>query len=391
MRLLFPSKLRLKTRNRVDYYSLLNVAWTKKLIRLKYRKLIHQEYLILNFTNIISVKRMNQSRKHDWQKKLAQGFGSAVELLDYLQLPRTLADGLAEQQFKTRVPRGFAARMQVGNSLDPLLLQVLAVSEELQGVAGFSEDPLQEGVANPVPGLIHKYMNRVLLTITGACAINCRYCFRRHFPYEANNPGQAGWDEALAYIQTDPRITEVILSGGDPLLAKNAILDDLVGKLTLIEHVRTLRIHTRIPVVLPERVDDGLLSCLTKNRLKTVIVLHSNHPQELDHHVADACSRLREAGCHLLNQSVYLAGINNSAQILAKLSERLFDCGVLPYYLHVLDKVQGAAHFDAPMDEVYAVFQELQCLLPGYLVPRLAIEEPGKLHKTLVGKAHYAA
>lgn len=333
---------------------------------------------------------MNQSRKHDWQKKLAQGFGSAVELLDYLQLPRTLADGLAEQQFKTRVPRGFAARMQVGNSLDPLLLQVLAVSEELQGVGGFSEDPLQEGGANPVPGLIHKYMNRVLLTITGACAINCRYCFRRHFPYEANNPGQSGWDEAFAYIQANPRITEVILSGGDPLLAKNSILEDLIEKLSLIEHVRTLRIHTRIPVVLPERVDDGLLSCLTKSRLNTVIVLHSNHPQELDHHVAEVCSRLRETGCHLLNQSVYLAGINNNAQVLARLSERLFDCGVLPYYLHVLDKVQGAAHFDAPMDEVYAVFQELQCLLPGYLVPRLAIEEPGKLHKTLVGQIHYA-
>lgn len=332
---------------------------------------------------------MNQSTKLGWQKILANGFSSAVELLDFLQLPHTLADSLAEQEFKTRVPRGFALRMESGNPRDPLLLQVLAVREELIVAEGYYNDPLKEYEANPVPGLIHKYSSRVLLTITGACAINCRYCFRRHFPYEANNPGQAGWDSALTYIQADSRIREVILSGGDPLLTKNNILKELLDKLSLIEHLHTVRIHTRIPVVLPERVDEGLLSLLRESRMKIVIVLHSNHPQELASEVLHACAQLRSAGCFLLNQSVLLKGINDDAYILAELSERLFACGVLPYYLHVLDKVQGAAHFDTPMHNVQQVFRELQRLLPGYLVPRLAVEEAGKLHKTLVGLAHY--
>ena len=319
-----------------------------------------------------------------WQKILGQGFSSAVELLDYLQLPRALASPLAEQQFKTRVPRGFAERMQCGNPLDPLLLQVLAVHEELRVTDGYSADPLAESAVNPVPGLIHKYFSRVLLTLTGACAVNCRYCFRRHFPYEDNNPGRSGWDAALNYIQADSRINEVILSGGDPLLVKDNVLAELFTKLSLIEHVRTVRLHTRIPVVLPERVDDGLIECLTNTRLNKVVVLHCNHPQELSETVATACSLLKKAGCHLLNQSVYLTGINNNAAILTALSERLFACGVLPYYLHVLDKVSGAAHFDAPISEVHDVFQAMQKLLPGYLVPRLAREEAGKLHKQLL-------
>lgn len=321
---------------------------------------------------------------HTWQKILAQGFSSAVELLDFLHLPRTLADPLAEQQFKTRVPRGFAERMQLGNPLDPLLLQVLAVSEELQVTEGYSDDPLVECAVNPVPGLIHKYSSRVLLTLTGACAINCRYCFRRHFPYEDNNPGRSGWGAALDYIRADSRINEVILSGGDPLLVKDNVLVELFSQLSLIDHVRTVRIHTRIPVVLPERVEDGLLECLSNTRLNKVVVLHCNHPQELNEAVANACSLLRQSGCHLLNQSVYLTGINNNAATLTALSERLFACGVLPYYLHVLDKVAGAAHFDAPIHDVFDVFQEMQRLLPGYLVPRLAREESGKLHKQLL-------
>ena len=320
-----------------------------------------------------------------WQKNLAEGFGTAAELLDFLQLPRTLASAEAEAQFKTRVPRGFALRMRQGDPLDPLLLQVLASSEEMHDVEGYSVDPLQEYGVNPVPGLIHKYTNRVLLTITGACAINCRYCFRRHFPYNQNNPGREGWDEALDYIKADTRIHEVILSGGDPLLAKNNILEALVLQISSIAQIRTLRIHTRIPVVLPERIDDGLLSCLKSTPLSKVIVLHCNHPQELNQSVAESCEKLRNAGCHLLNQSVYLKGINNDANILAKLSEQLFACGVIPYYLHVLDKVQGAAHFDTQMNEVLATFHELQRLLPGYLVPRLAREEAGKLSKTLLG------
>lgn len=319
-----------------------------------------------------------------WQKILAQGFHSAVELLDYLDLPETLAEPLAEQPFKTRVPRSFVDRMVRGNANDPLLRQVLASPAEMQMVEGYETDPLHESTVNPIPGLIHKYKSRVLLTLTGICAINCRYCFRRHFAYEDNNPGRQGWDAAIAYIQQDACINEVILSGGDPLLAKDAVLSELFQKLASIPHIKTLRIHTRIPIVLPERIDTSFLDCLAQTPLNKVIVLHCNHPQELNQATTIAFQALKQVGCHLLNQSVYLTGINNHADILVELSEKLFASGVMPYYLHVLDKVQGAAHFDAPIEEVHAVFQEMQRLLPGYLVPRLAKEEPGKLHKTLL-------
>ncbi len=319
-----------------------------------------------------------------WQKKLAEGFASATELLDFLHLPRSLADELAEKQFKTRVPRGFAARMQRGNPSDPLLLQVLAVGQELKITDSFVADPLGEAAAIPLSGLIHKYHGRVLLTVAGACAVNCRYCFRRHFPYQENNPGRGGWQQALDYIANDPCIHEVILSGGDPLLAKDNVLARLFTQLAAIPHLHTLRLHTRIPVVLPERVSEGFIKLLVANRLQKVVVLHSNHAQELDAQVAEACAALRQAGCHLLNQSVLLAGVNDNAHSLAALSERLFACGVLPYYLHLLDKVQGAAHFDVSLNDAVLIFRQLQGLLPGYLVPRLAREEAGKKNKTLV-------
>ena len=319
-----------------------------------------------------------------WQKKLAQGFATAHELLDFLQLPLALAEGLAERTFKTRVPRGFAARMQRGNQNDPLLLQVLAVARELAIVDGFVTDPLVEAEANPIQGLIHKYHGRVLLTVTGACAVHCRYCFRRHFPYEENNPGRNGWQPVLNYISKDPNIHEVILSGGDPLLANDTVLSELVALLETVPHLRTLRIHSRIPVVLPERINEGLITILMATRLHTVVVLHCNHAQELDNSVFVACKALRDAGCHLLNQSVLLKGVNDSASVLASLSQRLFEFGVLPYYLHLLDKVQGAAHFDVSPQDALDIFKALQCLLPGYLVPRLAHEEAFHKHKTLL-------
>ena len=319
-----------------------------------------------------------------WQKNLAQGFSRAADLLAFLQLPVALGSTLAERKFKTRVPRGFAARMQPGNPRDPLLMQVLAVSDELDIVDGFVEDPLSENLTNSLQGLIHKYHGRVLLTITGACAVNCRYCFRRHFPYQNNNPGRDGWQHVMDYISADPCIHEVILSGGDPLLASDQVLGELFTRLAEIPHLRTLRIHTRIPVVLPERVTTSFIDLLARTRLQTVVVLHSNHPQELDHHVLNACIALRGAGCHLLNQSVLLAGVNDTAEILVALSERLFACGVLPYYLHLLDKVKGAAHFDVTLEDAITIFHTLQGLLPGYLVPRLAREEAGKKHKTLI-------
>ena len=319
-----------------------------------------------------------------WQQILSEGFATAGQLLDFLHLPVTDGSALAEKQFKTRVPRGFAARMQPGNRHDPLLLQVLAVDDEMHTPAGFVEDPLDEASTNAIPGLIHKYQGRVLLTLTGACAVHCRYCFRRHFPYQDNNPGRSGWPPVLDYISLDTNIHEVILSGGDPLLATDALLAALCLQLEAIPHLTTIRIHTRIPVVLPERVTDALVTLLANNRLQIVVVLHSNHAQELDEQVQTVCTKLRDAGCHLLNQSVLLAGVNDHADTLAALSRRLFACGVLPYYLHLLDKVQGAAHFDVSLAHALTLFQQLQALLPGYLVPRLAREEAGKQHKTLV-------
>ncbi len=328
---------------------------------------------------------------HSWQQILSQGFSSAHELLSFLELSADAGSPGAEKQFKTRVPRGFAARMQVGNRHDPLLLQVLAVQDELHSTSGFVEDPLDEAASNAIPGLIHKYHGRVLLTVTGACAINCRYCFRRHFPYQDNNPGRSGWQPVLDYIAADTNIHEVILSGGDPLLATDAVLAPLLAQLSSIPHLTTLRLHTRIPVVLPERVNDALIDMLQGNRLQTVVVLHSNHAHELDEQVARVCARLRDAGFHMLNQSVLLAGVNDDADVLAALSKRLFACGVLPYYLHLLDKVQGAAHFDVSMNDALAIYSQLQALLPGYLVPRLAREEAGRRHKTLVNNADVLA
>ncbi|KTD62337.1 EF-P beta-lysylation protein EpmB [Legionella shakespearei] len=318
-----------------------------------------------------------------WQKKLAMGFTSATDLLTFLELP--IQDpGLAEKQFPSRIPQGFAERMQKSNPQDPLLLQVLASTAELEQVEGYVLDPLVEADANPVKGLIHKYHGRVLLTVTGICAVNCRYCFRRHFPYQANNPGRNGWHEVYEYIARDPSITEVILSGGDPLLASDLVLAELIRNLENIPHLQTLRIHTRIPVVLPERVHDELVQMLHTSRLRKVVVLHCNHAQELDDSVQQACLTLKNAGCHLLNQSVLLAGVNDDPHVLAALSHTLFAYGVMPYYLHVLDKVNGAAHFDLPFSRVQAIYHQLQTLLPGYLLPRLAREEPGKASKTLL-------
>lgn len=318
-----------------------------------------------------------------WQKILAQGFSSAQELLLFLDLPPALGNECAEQVFKTRVPRSFALRMKPKDPRDPLLLQVLALQEENIFTPEFTQDPLEEKKKAFVPGLLHKYHGRVLLTLAGACAINCRYCFRRHFPYAENNPGKAGWSEALAYIQQDPSIQEVILSGGDPLLLKDEPLFAFIKKLEVIPHVTTLRFHTRIPIVLPERITNGFLTQLQEIALKVVFVLHSNHPQEINQAVIDACTALRTKAL-LLNQSVLLKHINNSAQTLAELSKALFKCHTLPYYLHTLDKVMGTAHFDIPLAEALTIYKQLQTLLPGYLVPKLAREEPGKQNKTLL-------
>lgn len=318
-----------------------------------------------------------------WQKILAQGFQSAAQLLEFLELPANLADVSAEKYFKSRVPLGFARRMQKGNPQDPLLMQVLAIASELDDVTGYVLDPLAEK-QNCKQGLMHKYQGRVLLTLTGSCAVHCRYCFRRHFPYTDHNPGRRGWQEVLQYVKNQEDIQEVILSGGDPLLVSDTVLSELFTEIEQIPHVKTVRFHTRIPVVFPERITDSLLQILKKSPLQKVVVFHCNHPQELDETVLIASKALKEADCVLLNQAVLLAGINDSVDILTALSFKLFAFGILPYYLHVLDKVQGAAHFDMPLNQALSLYHALQAKVPGYLLPRLAREDPGKASKTLL-------
>ncbi|NNM60029.1 MAG: EF-P beta-lysylation protein EpmB [Legionellales bacterium] len=322
----------------------------------------------------------------NWQELLKQGINNTADLLSHLQLdPVDVPEALLPTQpFKMRVPLGFVARMQIGNPHDPLLRQVLPIADEHKLSSDFTRDPLNENISNPVPGLLQKYKTRVLLTISGACAINCRYCFRRHFPYSDNNPGMNGWMAAIDYIRARPDISEVIFSGGDPLTAPDNFLATLANHLASIPHVTTLRIHTRMPIVLPERINNEFIDWFTGSRLKPVLVTHCNHPQEIDTSVAYAARCLQQAGVLLLNQSVLLKGINDNVSILTTLSNKLFECHILPYYLNLLDKVEGTAHFDLPQTTAIALHQELLAHLPGYLVPRLIREIPGKPSKTLI-------
>jgi EF-P beta-lysylation protein EpmB len=320
-----------------------------------------------------------------WQTLLSQAITDPEELLRELDLPLELLPATlrASQAFRLRVPRGFVIRMQHGDPHDPLLRQVLPMGDELTDVAGYCSDPLQELAAMPVPGLLHKYQGRVLLTTTGACAVHCRYCFRRHYPYSEANP-QRQQPQTLDYLQQHTEVSEVILSGGDPLTLSDGKLFQLTQALESIPHVKRLRIHSRVPVVLPERVDSGLLGWLQASRLQPVLVIHSNHPNEIDRAVRDAMQWLRSVGITLLNQSVLLRGVNDQPEVLAALSERLIAAGVLPYYLHQLDPVQGAAHFAVTDNRAKVLINQLRERLPGYLVPRLVREEAGQKAKTPV-------
>jgi L-lysine 2,3-aminomutase len=318
-----------------------------------------------------------------WQEQLTMAVRSVEELLQLLQIDPAIAKiQPLQNEFPLRVPHGFIQRMVKGDSRDPLLLQVLPVFQETLEVAGFTADPLDERLAMPVPGLLHKYRNRALLTMTGACAVHCRYCFRRHFPYADANPVSRQWQAAIKYLTQHPEITELILSGGDPLTLTDARLHSLTEQLAPLTQLRTLRIHTRLPIVLPARIDSGLLSWISAQLLKVVVVVHCNHPNEIDHSVIDALNKLTVAGVTLLNQSVLLRNINDSATTLARLSERLFTAGVMPYYLHQMDRVQGAAHFRVSLERARNIMAELQASLPGYLVPRLVEELPGMPGKT---------
>lgn len=282
--------------------------------------------------------------------------------------------------FPVRVPEPFVTRMVPGDPHDPLLRQVLAVADERHAMPGFVKDPLDE-LEGPMPGVLHKYRSRVLVIYRGGCAINCRYCFRRHFPYQENTLTARDIDGLVSYLKAHPEVNEVILSGGDPLMADDQALSGLFVRLGSVSSIHRLRIHTRLPIVIPERVTDTLCQIIAATALPVVMVLHSNHANEIDQSVMDAVSQLRVVCRSVLNQSVILKGINDSADVLIALSERLFEAGIDPYYLNVLDRVSGAHHFDVSDLEVAALHQALLNALPGYLVPKLVREVPGIGHK----------
>ena len=318
-----------------------------------------------------------------WQQLWREAITDPFDLLRLLRLDHLAAELLpvTDTGFAMRVPRGFAARMRAGDPLDPLLLQVLSQAQELTDVPGFVRDAVGDAAARSAQGVLQKYAGRALLIATGSCAVNCRYCFRRHFPYAHETAAANGWREAIAQLRADDSINELILSGGDPLSLSTAKLAELSDALTDAPHLRRLRIHTRLPVVLPERVDEELTTWLKSLRWPVAIVLHSNHANELDDSVAQACARLRATGAQLLNQSVLLKQINDSAETLISLSERLLDCGVLPYYLHQLDPVAGTAHFAVSDAAARALVETMRSRLSGYLVPKLVREVAGEPHK----------
>jgi EF-P beta-lysylation protein EpmB len=326
------------------------------------------------------------SKQQSWQEALKNAITDPQELWHELNLdPADLpAAYQANQLFGLRVPREFVARMEKGNPLDPLLLQVLPAAHELIASPGFSADPLNEKAFNPLPGLLHKYQSRVLLTLAGSCAINCRYCFRREFPYAENTPGQQGWQQALDYIAADVRINEVIFSGGEPLIVKDQLLAQLIAQIADIPHVTRIRIHTRLPIVIPSRINDELLAALTQSRLQIIVVIHCNHANEINADVINALAQLRNANIVLLNQSVLLKNINDQATTLINLSERLFSAGVLPYYLHLADRVNGTSHFEVDETTAQNLIAKISQHLPGYLVPKLVREIAGEAAKTIL-------
>ena len=319
----------------------------------------------------------------EWQSQLAKAIKDPEQLLEALNLPsKHLADmQLAHQLFPLRVTQSYLSRIEKGNINDPLLMQVFPLAEESLLTENYSHDPVGDKQAERYPGLLHKYKSRVLLTLTAACAIHCRYCFRRHFNYTASNATKH-WEDNLAYISQNTEINEVIFSGGDPLSLSDQRLATMINELSRVSHIKTLRIHTRQIIVLPSRVDEDLLTWIKACRLKLVFVIHVNHPNEIDNDVAYALKQLSIAGVTLLNQAVLLKGVNDSATTLCQLSQQLFKNNVLPYYLHILDKVHGAAHFDVSEDRAINLIKTINSELPGYLVPKLVRELPSSPHKT---------
>lgn len=321
-----------------------------------------------------------------WLTELAQSFTDPLKLLQFLELKLQdfEQDIVARKLFAMRVPRAFAEKMEKGNQNDPLFLQAMVSQSEFIEAEGFITDPLEEQ-QSPAPNILHKYHNRLLFMVKNSCAINCRYCFRRHFPYEEVKSGKSVWQQSLAYIAEHTELEEVIFSGGDPLMAKDTELDWLLTRLEQIPHIKTLRIHTRLPVVIPNRITTELCDRLSQSRLNVVFVTHINHANEIDSIFAEKMKLLKKAEVVLLNQSVMLKGINDNAQTLKILSDKLFEVGILPYYIHLFDKVAGASHFYIEDEQAIEIYRELQRISSGYLVPKLAREIAKEPNKTLKG------
>lgn len=335
------------------------------------------------------ITRKASSVEQNWLTELSNAISDPKLLLKKLEIPLsqwpTNANGetcfAAKQQFAQRVPNSFVDLMEKGNIHDPLLRQVLPITEELEVHPGYSSDPLEEQDNNQ-PGLLHKYKNRALLIVKGGCAVNCRYCFRRHFPYSENKGNKTVWQQSLDYIANHNELNEVILSGGDPLMAKDHELAWLIEKIEQIPHIKRLRIHTRLPVVIPSRITNSLCSSLQSCQLKVVLVSHINHVNELGDDLVVALDKLRAANVTLLNQAVLLKGVNDTVTAQIALNEKLFDTGVQPYYLHMLDKVQGAAHFYVSEERAKQIMTQVMAQSSGYMVPKLTREIAGKESKT---------
>ena len=334
---------------------------------------------------IESLTDINPTPAQDsWNRVLSGATKDVKSLLTQLNIP--LSDLTQRQQacldFPLLVPQPFIDKMEKGNANDPLLLQVLPQRSELELVDGFINDPLAEKHSNLQKGLIHKYHGRILVLLSTGCAVNCRYCFRRHFPYQENRIGKNDWQEIVDYVTKDPSIEELILSGGDPLMLGDQQLEKFIKQAEAIPHLQRLRIHTRLPVVIPQRITEKFIKILQLSRLSCVIVLHINHHNEIDSLLIAALHKLKMAGISLLNQAVLLRDINDSLAEQIDLSKSLFHAGVLPYYLHLLDKVAGAHHFDVDEDKAKQLHQQLLLNLSGYLVPKLVREESGKKSKS---------
>ena len=335
---------------------------------------------VFNIKDNLTLKQSSDD-KAKWQQIFANSYARPKDLLNDLGLSD--ADVSADALFATRVPKPFVEKMQYNNPNDPLLLQVLPNKNEFNSPADFTTDALAEQQYNPLPGLLHKYQSRVLLTFRGDCAINCRYCFRRHFKYANNRIKKDDVHKITEYIEHHPYINELILSGGDPLMATDKQISDFIERISELTQLKRLRFHTRLPVVIPERITHHFIQAISQTHLKPVVVFHCNHPNEIDDNFNTHVKRLAKAGVQMLNQGVLLKKINDDANILALLSEKLFDAGILPYYLFLLDKVTGTSHFEVSEKRAKKIIRDMAAKLPGYLVPKLARETPGLASKDM--------